>query len=181
MIMVIELTPGGLGIGRGFVMIIAGTGHRPDKLGGYADDVQVELIKLARSWMQENKPTKVISGMAVGWDLALATAALKEKIPFIAAVPFYGQENVWPRKIRDVYNNYLLLAEQIIIVCQGGYGRWKFQRRNVWMVDHCDMVLALWNGSPGGTENCVKYAQKSKKPIINLWETYKEILSGKVK
>jgi len=46
------------------------------------------------------------------------------------------------------------------------------QTRNIWMVDNCDLVLALWDGSDGGTGNCIKYANKIGKPIVNLWDKY---------
>lgn len=29
--------------------------------------------------------------------------------------------------------------------------------RNKWMVDQCRLVLSVWDGSPGGTGNCMKY------------------------
>ena len=67
-------------------MIIAGTGHRPDKLGGYSDDVLSKLIKLARTTLFDLKPKKVISGMALGWDMALAYAALALTEPEVVAV-----------------------------------------------------------------------------------------------
>jgi hypothetical protein len=67
-------------------LIVAGTGHRPDKLGGYSDDAFNLLVKIAKHWLEMNKPTRVISGMALGWDQALATAAVEVDIPFVAAV-----------------------------------------------------------------------------------------------
>ena len=44
------------------------------------------------------------------------------------------------------------------------------------MVDNCTHVLAMWDGSEGGTANCVKYAQAVNKPIINLWSPFMEIM-----
>lgn len=43
------------------------------------------------------------------------------------------------------------------------------------MVDDADRILALWDGSSGGTANCVGYANDIKKPITNLWPVYKMI------
>jgi uncharacterized phage-like protein YoqJ len=40
------------------------------------------------------------------------------------------------------------------------------QDRNIWMVDHCDALIAVWDGTSGGTANCVRYAQKVGKPIV---------------
>ena len=48
------------------------------------------------------------------------------------------------------------------IVSPGEYAAFKMQVRNEWMVDQLnpatDLLLAAWDGSPGGTGNCVKYA-----------------------
>lgn len=40
------------------------------------------------------------------------------------------------------------------------------------MVDDCDSLLALWDGSSGGTKNCLDYARKKGKPYINLWDRF---------
>ena len=42
------------------------------------------------------------------------------------------------------------------------------QKRNEYMVDLADKVIAVWNGSTGGTYNCVKYAEKCGKEIIRI-------------
>jgi len=109
--------------------------------------------------------------MALGWDQALAQAAVDMKIPFDAAVPFVGQESRWPAESAKRYRSLLSQARNVTVVCDGGYAAWKLQRRNIWMVDHCDAVLALWNGSDGGTANCVRYAD-GKRPVINVWNEW---------
>lgn len=153
--------------------ILAGTGHRPDKLGGYSKEVTDKLIDLAVKYIPKDT-TKIISGMALGWDMALAYAAIERNIPFIAAIPFKGQESKWPPYSQSEFNFLLEKAEEIVIVSDGGYGAWKMQVRNKWMVDHCDEVVSLWDGSAGGTANCIKYANSVKKPITNLWNKFNE-------
>ena len=39
------------------------------------------------------------------------------------------------------------------------------RKRNRYMVDHADIVLAVWNGSPSGTGQTVWFAQNSRKPV----------------
>jgi uncharacterized phage-like protein YoqJ len=156
-------------------MIVAGTGHRPNKVGGYSQEASSKLYYLAKDWLAVNKPDKVISGMALGWDQALANAAYVLDIPFVAAVPFAGQQQAWPEESRQFFDFLLGAAEEIVIVSDGGYAPWKMQVRNEWMVDHCDTVLALWDGNNGGTGNCIKYANKVGKPIVNLWEIYDQV------
>ncbi len=155
-------------------MIIAGTGHRPDKIGGYSDKAHELLIVVALKMIEKLKPTKIITGMALGWDMALADAAICEGIPFIAAIPFRGQERLWPTVSKKKYNNLLYLAEKVECVSEGGYSAEKMTIRNMWMVNNCDKVLALWNGTKGGTNNCVSYAVLQNKPIENCWPVFEE-------
>ena len=51
-------------------------------------------------------------------------------------------------------------------MCDGGYAGYKLQKRNEWMVDHCDILIAVWDGTSGGTANCVNYAQSVNKEKI---------------
>lgn len=160
-------------------MIIAGTGHRPNKLGGYSQEAQDKLVNIACMWLGDNisHGDKVITGMALGWDTALALAARQLSIPYIAAVPFVDQQKMWPQKSKNLFVDLLATADSIKYVCEPGYAPWKMQKRNEWMVDNSDMVLALWDGSNGGTANCVRYAENKNKEIVNLWELYEEIKS----
>ena len=40
------------------------------------------------------------------------------------------------------------------------------QKRNEYMVDNSDYVIAVWNGKPSGTGNTVKYAKKKNKVAL---------------
>lgn len=150
-------------------MKLAATGHRPSKLGGL--DVTDRLRRLARDYLVTSRPDEVISGMALGWDMAWAEAALELGIPLIAAVPFRGQEVRWPDSAQRRYHSVLRRAE-VVIVSNGGYSPFKMQARNRWMVERCDKVVALWNGSPGGTANCIAIANVLTKPVDNLWREF---------
>lgn len=156
-------------------MRVAGTGHRPEKLGGYNNKAFLFLVGIAEEALRTLKPEVVISGMAIGWDMALAQAAINLEIPFIAAVPFLGQETAWRQeKTKKYYHNLLAKAKEVVIVSEGGFSNAKMQIRNEWMVDNCDLVLAMHDGTTGGTYNCVKYAEKKTKKMINLYNKYKK-------
>ena len=45
-------------------MIVAGTGHRPSRLGGYDDYARGRLVDLARAALEKHQPDQVISDMA---------------------------------------------------------------------------------------------------------------------
>jgi len=154
-------------------MIIVATGHRPDKLGGYNCETINELAELARKYIIEHKPEKVITGMAQGWDTAVAMACVSLKVKFTAAVPYVGQERTWPEDAQKQYRELLKKAKAVHVVSPGGYVPWKYLKRNQWMVDNGTHVLALWNGDQkGGTWHCIKYARQQGKPITNLWKAW---------
>jgi hypothetical protein len=37
------------------------------------------------------------------------------------------------------------------------------------MVDHATIIVALFDGTAGGTANCMAYARSKRVPIENLW------------
>ncbi len=155
-------------------MIVSGTGHRPNKLGGYSRQAHEKLAKVAHEALCELKPETVISGGALGWDQALADAAIHMGLQVTMALPFEGFETKWPKESQEFLHS-LMNSATVMYVCDPGYAPWKMQKRNEWMVDNCDTVLALWNGSNGGTGNCVRYATQVGKPIVNLWSKYNAI------
>ena len=159
-------------------MIVAATGHRPNKLGGYqAPDAYERGVKLAAAYLRWLRPEKGISGMALGWDQIFAEACIREGVPFIAALPFAGQDAIWPKKARTIWQRLCDKADEVVIVCKGPYAPAKMLRRNGWMVDHSDRLAALYDGSPGGTHNCIAYARSKQRQIDNLWPIWRGRLS----
>ena len=150
--------------------ILAFTGHRPNKLGGYSLDnpLKLKIESKIREELIRIDPVCCISGMALGVDQWAAQACVDLEIPFIAAVPFEGQECKWPNYQQDTYYYLLSKAAKTIIVSDGGYAAYKMQVRNKWMVDRADKILAVWDGSSGGTANCVQYAESLNKEIIRI-------------
>jgi uncharacterized phage-like protein YoqJ len=154
-------------------MIIAGTGHRPNKLGGYSEDNFKRLVAIGEKWLKEFDTTKVISGMALGWDQALAQAAINLNIPLIAAIPFKNQDKVWQYNSKKYYKELLSKAFEINNVSgMDDYKVQYMQRRNEWMVDNCDILLAMFDGTEGGTANCVRYAELKNKKLLNIYSDY---------
>lgn len=150
-------------------MIIAATGHRPDKLGGYGPSAFSNLVDLARQYLIAQKPEGVIVGMALGWDLAFAQGAVGLGIPVHGAVPFKGQASKWPEYQQDIYQRLVSQCASVTVVSEGGFSAEAMQARNRWMVDRAHRICALYSGEAGGTRNCVKYAEQLQRPIDNLW------------
>lgn len=176
-------------------MNIAFTGHRPDKLGGYDWHSKKNraiinvLADTIVSVMNETntKEFKFICGGALGIDqMAFDIVSIgrefdnTRKITLELAIPFKNQPCKWICK-RDVerYFEQLELADVVTYVDKldsykiRGYQEdiyypAKMQQRNKYMVDNCDILIAVWDGSKGGTANCVNYAKKLGKKIIYI-------------
>ena len=161
--------------------IYAATGHRPQSIPNYNFD---RLVQLANSTLQRLQPDKVITGMALGWDLAIAQAACNLSLPCIAAVPFSHQDCKWQDAERALWERLIFLADEVVYVdkrkgyttknCEvGAYHVSKLHKRNKWMVDNATNVLALYNGQEsGGTYKCIEYAKSKNVPVFNVWNSW---------
>lgn len=156
-------------------MIISVTGHRPQDLGGY--QIIPQLYRFAETMLAiSTKPEYFITGMALGWDQAIAEACIKLNIPFVAYIPFPGQESRWPAQAQTRYNQILYLAKEVYCVSES-YSPATMQERNKAMVNSSDMLVALYNPEKGfgGTYNCMQYAKQIPDyKIVNLWDRWKK-------
>jgi uncharacterized phage-like protein YoqJ len=149
-------------------MIVGFTGHRPQKIGGFElpNPTYIYVCQQLETYLKELGPEKAVSGMAVGYDQWAANICIKLGIPFIASVPFAGQESHWPKRTQETYHKLLTKAQEVVIVSEGGYAAWKMQVRNQHIVDNSDKIIACFDGTTGGTYNCVQYAKQRGKEII---------------
>lgn len=153
--------------------MLAVTGHRPKDTGGYGQVSEDKLYTTAHDQLAKIKPDVVGTGMAIGWDQAIAQACIDLKIPFIAFVPFEGQQRMWPRIVQLKYQRMLDNAGEVRIVSKGPYSPRLMQVRNEAMVNWCTNLLALHNGkTEGGTWNCLQYAARRKIPITSCWRAF---------
>lgn len=150
--------------------VISVTGHRPNRLGGYSEDIKQKIYLTALKSLQEIKPATVVTGMALGWDQAIAKACIELGIPFVAALPFEGQENIWPKASQEEYHRLLKLAFHVEVVNPPPYRPHKMFERNEWMINNSAKSLALWDGGHnGGTFDFIQYAMVCGKDVQNAW------------
>lgn len=173
------------------------TGHRPNKLGNcyslasnqskyIKDKLEPVLIDL----IEDENIERFISGGAIGFDqIAFWTVnglkkAYYPNIKNIVAVPFKNQAIKWnDRETQQWYKRMLEVADEVIYVDElpdyrvdgvsvGEYHVAKMQKRNEYMVDHSRIVVAAWDGTKGGTGNCVRYTRKEGKTLYTLKPQY---------
>ncbi len=153
------------------------TGHRPNKLKGYNPEDNKELLwriyKEVEDHIDNKGVTTFISGMALGVDMWAAKMILRVKrynpeIKLICAIPCANHSLKWNKKLQKEYNRILHVADKVVHVSTEEYKAYLMQKRNEWMVDNSDYIIAVWDGTSGGTGNCVKYAEKVKKQITQI-------------
>lgn len=163
------------------------TGHRPNKLYGYdpRSEGNLKLLKQLRSiiveHIEENDIDTFITGMALGIDMwaAMIVLRLRERYPHIklvAAVPCKNHSGKWPQQSKDEWQDIINRCDHVHYVTNEEYTAWCMQKRNAWMVDNSNFVIAVWDGTKGGTGNCVNYAQKVNKHITQLNPKSYEVL-----
>ena len=151
------------------------TGHRPGKLpGGYAD-AHARLRRALREAIAQaigDGYDTFISGMALGCDTWAAeeVLALREAgtpIRLVAACPCLGQDSRWPAPERARYRALLARADAVYTACDC-YTPYCMGARNLWMVEHAKRLIAVFDGSSGGTANTVRLAQEHGLELIRL-------------
>ncbi len=165
-------------------MILAITGHRPPKVGGYQipNPVYEAVYQALDEGIMRLSPDHVIVGMSLGVDQWAAEICIRDGVPFTAAIPFDGYDVKWPPEARAHYRSLLNKAQTTMVITPGApYHPSLLQVRNSWMCSRADALLAVWNGMPSGTSNCVRAARHYRKQVHmvdvpqNIWDEARAI------
>lgn len=153
------------------------TGHRPGNFHfGYdeqhPDCIKLKLIMASQiTALIDNGVSTFLTGMALGVDIfgAEIVLAFKQQSPdikLIAALPCETQANKWSVEQRERYFNILAKCDDVVYISRH-YTKDCMYRRNSWLVDHANFVLAVYNGIvKGGTAYTVGYAYEKKRAVI---------------
>ncbi len=152
------------------------TGHRPKgfpfayEKRGREYKAYLKLLKQkTETAITEYGITAFISGMAIGADLDFAEIVLKlrKKYPVTleCAVPCPNQTLKWNDKDKRRYDGVIKRADKISLISER-YTPECMLKRNRYMVDKSDRVIAVFNGKEeGGTWYTIKYAKANDKEI----------------
>lgn len=163
-------------------MILAATGHRLHLLPGYRGEgssqkLRAALLLTAMEALEAWSPDLVISGMATGWDMAVAAAAMMTNRPFHAYVPFEGQSRLWSKADQTMYRTLLEEAADVRVI-SSTERRAAYIERDIAMVDAADRMIALWCGDwRTGTGTTIRYAEGWLVPWTNYAEAFMQALA----
>lgn len=156
-------------------MIYGCSGHRPQKIGGFTDAVAEALMLTARQTIKERQPELVLTGMALGWDQAIALACLRMGVQFHAYLPHPAYSNRWPDDTRRRYDKLLQGAARIVQCHKPNTPPTtaNLMRRNQMIVDASDAMLFLYSGTKEGTtHHAWQLAAHHHKMMFNSWDEY---------
>lgn len=158
----------------GAPLIVVATGHRWQRLDiPRTPETERRLEALATAFLEQLQPDRVISGLALGWDTAVAMAAVRLAIPLVACMPGKRgqQESRWDFGDQGTHEWLVRQSAEHSWIC----GDLPFPKaclsRDEYMVTQtgAGLVAALWSGEPSGTGTTVRMADKRGLPVVNLW------------
>lgn len=169
------------------------TGHRPGKLpASFVDAVTPEIDKfinevhdlLARLrteysdvFATDDPVFRVVSPVAEGADRLVARESLKCGAKLLAPLPFHREIYARDFATRESVDEYesLLDGASAIVELDGNHDaddarNRAYERIGRFVVDQCDVLLALWDGAPaaglGGAADIVAYARTLATPVL---------------
>jgi len=126
-----------------------------------------EIVKLIEAGVDT-----FITGGAQGYDTLCAQLVLcfKSAYPHIRlhlALPCENQTKDWPREGIRLYQDILARADKATYVSKA-YDSGCMHKRNRFLVDSADFVIAYCTKQAGGSYYTVKYAESKGKTVIRI-------------
>ena len=154
------------------------TGHRPEKLPWGNNEADRRCFLLKRKIRDAVEAAygegirHFICGMARGCDFYFAeeVLALRKEHPDItleAAIPCAGQSASWAAVHRARWSALVEQCDKKTVL-QEFYTPDCMLRRNRYMVDQSSLVIAVYDGSSGGTRRTLEYALLQKIPFVDI-------------
>ena len=143
------------------------TGHRPQSLPFGFNEADERCIALKQKLrdeiirqIEENGVTHFITGMAIGVDMFAAEIVLGLKsayngITLECAIPCETQAEKWSEALRDRYFDIASKCDKETLL-QQRYTPDCMHKRNRYMVDQADYIIAVWNGKL----NCTPFVRR---------------------
>lgn len=152
------------------------TGYRPQKLPFFSEEDPMCVDLKNRIYRQVEKlyeygADDFYTGMALGVDMwcAEAVLCLREIHPEVrlnAVIPCRGQESRWSAREQQRYQKILAQCSKVMCLSES-YTKDCMMKRNRALVELCDLLVAVFDGKPGGTKFTVDYAAKlGRKTIV---------------
>lgn len=154
------------------------TGHRPSKLPWRNNENDPRCLELKRKLfdivdaLYAAGIRKFICGMAPGCDMYFCEAVMElrkeyDNIIIEAAIPCETQSQNWDESLRARYFDLIHRCDTETLL-QRQYTKDCMIKRNIYMVDNSSVLVAVFDGTLGGTMQTINYARKKGLEILEL-------------
>lgn len=152
-----------------YMTVCAFAGHRDVYQTGLDTEIEKAIVKL----LQTDKEFIFFTGGMGRFDDMCSSAVRSAKrcypnlnISLILVIPYMSN------RLNTDKEYYEYLYDEIIVPSDLADIHYKaaIKKKNRWMIDKADCVIAYVNRETGGAFETVKYAQKNKKCVVNLAE-----------
>jgi uncharacterized phage-like protein YoqJ len=154
------------------------TGYRPQKMPFGFNEADPRCVEFKARLLDTIEGligkgyVHFISGGAMGMDMFAAEAVmeLKAKYPWIIlemVSPFDAQAAKWSPEYQARHARLFAEADMVTMISHA-YTKSCLFLRNRYMVDNADLLLAAFDGKPGGTAMTVGYAQQTGIPVQTI-------------
>lgn len=146
------------------------TGHRPSKLPWGYDEGAASCMEFkfrlreTLEYLIGKGYADFMSGGALGFDMIASEIiiSLREKYPWVRLImvlPFDGQADKWTAEQQRRWSSIIESSDRVIHISHS-YDKGVYFRRNHYLVENADLLLAAYDGQPGGTAGTVAYAKR---------------------
>ena len=158
------------------VIRIAVTGHRSiDTYNELTTSIQEVLAQIIQD--HPGADYQLLSALAEGSDQFVARIAQKyQEIKLIVPLPLPEEKYLFDFETeigRKRFHQLLKIADQVIPLTQNSDHDFAYDYLGSYLVDHCCVLIAIWNGEysgkRGGTGEVVKKALNAGKPVYWIY------------
>lgn len=115
------------------------------------------------------------TGGALGFDTMASKSVLSYRIKhndvrLIVAVPCKNQSEKWNESDKDMYDYILANADEVVF-CSEEYTKDCMKKRNTYLAETCDMLIAYSGKYASGSAQTLRMAQALGKEVYNLYPT----------
>ena len=114
-----------------------------------------------------------VTSLAEGADQIFAEQVLRSKGRLEVVIPTLDYITTFAPRGRMTYEKLLNAATNVVRLEPATSDEAAYWAAGQWIVDHCDRLLAVWNGQKaeglGGTGDVVRYAQEKGVEVIVVW------------
>ena len=114
-----------------------------------------------------------VSSLAAGSDQLFARLVREAGGALHVVIPSRGYEQTFGPEDLARYRELSAAAVKTTVLDFDEPGEPAYQAAGLYVVDHCDLLVAVWDGRParglGGTGDIVRYAREVGRPVTVIW------------